>query len=523
VELSGYLVVARRWWWTLLVATWIAGLVGFVAATRITPTYESRTSLLVGPIQADIDTLRASGQLVQTYAELVTSQPLLESAISELGLAMKPSELRQSTRAVANDVTRFLTIRVQSADPGEAQRIATTLADELVQLASRGTSRPEGELLVADPANLPTNPIAPQVSLIALLSAVAGLIGALVIVMLVEYFSNRIRAREDLQRLTGRPVLGVMTLAEVPTAAPIVARTPGGGAAARYRLLAARLAGSGDRRPDTIVMTGTEAGEDVGEVALNVALALHQAGRSVALVDAVGGPTSVSATIGAADAPGFAGTVASGGALPADGLVTYEGIAVLPAGRAAAPVSLDDASVARLLATLRGRADVVVVAAAAVAADAGALVLARNASATVLVARRDVSRREAVGLAVETLLQAGATLAGSVLLEGPGRRARRSGARAAGTKPTDASPDAVEAAALARRLAGTPGTVRPPVTTVERSRAPDADADRRPTSRPRAVRPAASIPAADPAPGPRRASARRRPADAAGGTSNPPG
>ena len=66
MELSGYFAVARRWWWTLLVAAWVAGLAGFYVASRIDKTYESQVRLLVGPINTDDATLRASGQLVQT-------------------------------------------------------------------------------------------------------------------------------------------------------------------------------------------------------------------------------------------------------------------------------------------------------------------------------------------------------------------------------------------------------------------------------------------------------------------------
>ena len=81
MELSGYLAVAKRWWWTLLVATWVAAISGYVVASSIPPTYEAETQLLVGPYNTDVDTLRAAGNLVQTYADLVTTTPLLDSAI----------------------------------------------------------------------------------------------------------------------------------------------------------------------------------------------------------------------------------------------------------------------------------------------------------------------------------------------------------------------------------------------------------------------------------------------------------
>ncbi|MDH4143105.1 MAG: Wzz/FepE/Etk N-terminal domain-containing protein, partial [Chloroflexota bacterium] len=193
MEVSGYLAVARRWWWTLLVATWVAAISGYVVASQIPPTYEAKTQLLVGPYNTDTDTLRAAGQLVQTYAELVTTEPLLDSAIAEVGADISSGELATDTRVTANDTTRFLTIRVQNTDPVLARDLANALADEITLLASRGTSRPEGQLQVVDFAKAPTSPIAPQVSLIVGLAAIAALLGAMVLVMLVEYLSATVR------------------------------------------------------------------------------------------------------------------------------------------------------------------------------------------------------------------------------------------------------------------------------------------------------------------------------------------
>ena len=113
MELSGYFAVARRWWWTLLVAAWVAGLAGFYVAGRIDPTYESEVKLLVGPINTDADTLRASGQMIQTYGQLVTTEPVIKQTLDELGSTVPPAQLALNTRVTANDATRILTIKVQ--------------------------------------------------------------------------------------------------------------------------------------------------------------------------------------------------------------------------------------------------------------------------------------------------------------------------------------------------------------------------------------------------------------------------
>jgi uncharacterized protein involved in exopolysaccharide biosynthesis len=94
VELTGYFAIVRRWWWTLLVATWIAGLSGYLLASQLPKVYEAEVRLLVGPINTDINTQRAAGQLAQTYAELITSGPVVETVIRDLGLKMDVADLQ---------------------------------------------------------------------------------------------------------------------------------------------------------------------------------------------------------------------------------------------------------------------------------------------------------------------------------------------------------------------------------------------------------------------------------------------
>ena len=137
MELSGYLAILRRWWWTLLVAAWVAGLMGYVIAGRIEPTYESSVRLLVGPINSDTNTLRASSQLVQTYAELTTSSGLLEATVKQLGVdaAQAPNAalaLAAVVRTIANDQTRILSIRVEGPDAALTTRAANGICDGLL-------------------------------------------------------------------------------------------------------------------------------------------------------------------------------------------------------------------------------------------------------------------------------------------------------------------------------------------------------------------------------------------------------
>lgn len=421
MELSGYLAVARRWWWTLLVATWVAAVSGYVFASQIPPTYEARVQLLVGPYNTDTDTLRAAGQLVQTYAELITTEPLLASAIAEVGADMHPDVLAGSTRVVANDTTRFLTIRVAGTDPVLVRDLANALGDEISLLASRGTSRPDGQLQVVDTAKVPTFPIAPQVSLIVGLAAITALLGAMVLVMLIEYLSATVRTREDVGRLTNLPVLGQLdTLRDLPTIKRgLIDRIPNSSAAAAYRLVAAKVAFRDDDQPArSIIVVGTSAGSANAQVAANFAAVVARSGRNVIVVDADPSDAHLTAIYGLESRTGLADVLADSAMDLAIGLVRVsQALRIVPRGIAPEADTVDADRAASMLAGLREMADLVIVNTGPLHLSAGTLAWARAGDASVLVAVRDQSRRDNVTYAVESLRLVGVHARGAVLVD----------------------------------------------------------------------------------------------------------
>ena len=421
MELTGYLAVARRWWWTLLVATWVAGVSGYVVASQIPPTYEAETQLLVGPYNTDRDTLVAAGDLVQTYSQLVTTTPLLQSAIAEAGSTLTPAELNLATRVTANDVTRFLTIRVQDTNPGMAARLANNLADEITQLASRGTNRPEGQLTPVDFAVPPIDPVAPQKSLIVALAALAALIGAMVLVMLLEYLSAAVRSEDELGRLTGLPLLGRV---EIGRSLPsgdrgLIDQAPDSAAAAAYRLVLAKAAfreGGGAARSIVVVGTGSDGASS--QVAANLAAITARSGRQVVLVDYDQSDASVTRIFGLQDRSGITDLVDASPADVSSRLVRVSGaLRVLAHGISQDPDTIDVGRAAAIISALADQADLILINAGALHLSAGALAWAQAADAAILVAVRDQARRDDVEYAAESLRLVGVSVAGTVLAE----------------------------------------------------------------------------------------------------------
>ncbi|HSL76944.1 MAG TPA: Wzz/FepE/Etk N-terminal domain-containing protein, partial [Candidatus Limnocylindrales bacterium] len=397
MELTGYLAVARRWWWTLLVATWVAGVSGYVVASQIPPTFEAETQLLVGPYNTDRDTLAAAGDLVQTYSQLVTTTPLLESAIRESGAGLTPDELKLNSRVTANDTTRFLTIRVQDTNPEMAARLANALADEITQLASR-TSRPEGQIQPVEFATAPVDPVAPQKSLIVGLAALAALIGAMVLVMLVEYLSAAVRSEDELTRLTGLSHLGNVDISRsLPSAERgLLDKAPESAAAAAYRLVLAKATFlERGRAAQSIVVVGTGSDSASSQVAANLAAITARSGRQVVLVDYDTSDGSVTRIFKLLDRTGVTDLVDASPADVASRLVRVSSnLRVLPFGLSEDPDTVDVDRAAKVLKSLAEIADLVMINGGVLHLSAGALAWAQAADSAILVAVRDQARRD---------------------------------------------------------------------------------------------------------------------------------
>lgn len=417
MELTGYAAIARRWWWTLLVATWVAGLTGYLIASQIPPTYEARAQLLVGPYEGDLDTIRASGLATLTYAELVTVKPRLQAAIKQLDLDLSPAELSQATRVTANDTSRTLTIRVQHGSPQTAADLANTLAELLIALVSRGNLTPAGQVNVLARADAPSSPVAPQVSVIAGLAALAGLLGALVLVVLIEYIDSTIRAREDIGRLVPVPFLGQIEGGRPQTASRslVVERLPASRMASSYRVIAAKIAFADAEHPiRSLLVVGAQTGDGSGEMAANLATALATIGRRTILVDGDDGEGEATSLLGLDDLPGLA-EVARGQYDLSEVMVKHEPhLQVVPRGKVPLEV-IDAETIQSVLSRLLATHDLVIIAGPAVLGSAEALVYARSTDASVVVVRRDQTKRQALTYAVESLTLVGATILGVVL------------------------------------------------------------------------------------------------------------
>jgi capsular polysaccharide biosynthesis protein/MinD-like ATPase involved in chromosome partitioning or flagellar assembly len=399
---SAFLVSLRRRWVLLVSATLIAGLATFLVARAQTSIYEAETQLLVGPISGDFDTLEASRQLAVTYADLVTSRDIRAATARQLDIG----ELRASdVDATANDLTRLLTIRARDESPTEAASIANTLAQRLAEL-SAGKERPQGNVQVVDPAQPPTDPVAPRVGLLTALGAFAGLLIGLGLLGVRSRFDRTVQQQSQLEN---RPDLAFAeTLPSVEGHSRDASQ-----AAAHYRLAIGKIEAARGARPDLVVVSCASGGPGGAAVALGLARTWQRGAERVLVVDADELDSSLTDACRLEDHRGLAEVVQGSDPRLTLAVAARGGIDVLPRG--GEPLQFTEERVRALLGIVGGVAKLVIVKVGSPAESDGAAAWFSAADASVIVATRDRTQLSAIADAAQLMHLAGAQTVGAVL------------------------------------------------------------------------------------------------------------
>lgn len=131
MELKHYFLIFKRWTWLIILGTLLGAAGAYVASLYETPVYQSSTKLLVSraPDERGSDFVYLSDQqLAQTYIQLLTTQPVLESVKNILGY---PVGAHQISSQLVRD-TLLIRVTVQDSNPSHAAEIANALIAVLI-------------------------------------------------------------------------------------------------------------------------------------------------------------------------------------------------------------------------------------------------------------------------------------------------------------------------------------------------------------------------------------------------------
>lgn len=371
---------------------------------------------------------RQIADLIAASEEIQTRLDGLREQIAEVGrplddinarIAAAPTGSAQRTQLEDQRQTVFAQVLPQLAP---LQSRESSFRGQLEQLEVTQDLTRAGGIEVLAPADEPDSPVSPNTVGNLVVGALIGLLGGIGLAFAVEYLDDSVGSKEQAERLTNLPTLGVIPKGlDGATGAELVSvEDPSSPAAEAFRSLRTSVKFLGlDSAMKTVLVTSAAASEGKTVTAANLATVLAQRGDRVLLVGADLRRPRIHELFGAPQSPGLT-TVLLGDATAESTIFAIEevaGLYVMPPGPTPPnPAELLDSSRAReLFASLGELYDTAVVDAPPVLPVTDAQVLAAIADAVLLVvAFRETSKR-GLARAIELLSQVQAPLVGTVL------------------------------------------------------------------------------------------------------------
>lgn len=298
LELNDYLQVFRRNW-ILITSSTLLGLLLAGAVTLAVPaTYTAKTQLFVA-IQSSgsVSELQQGNTFsqarVQSYVKTAKTPAVLQPAIDVLGLDIAPDALANKIQASADLNTVLINISAVDASPVQAAAIAQAVSDSLILVVDRLEKPSQGgtspvRLSVITPASAPTEPSAPDVKVNLLAGILLGLACGVASAVLRTLVDTKLRSEGDLRRVTDAPVLGGIAFDGDAGKKPLLTQAaPQSMRAESFRQIRTNLQfAQVSHQSKAILVTSSLPGEGKSTTAVNMAIAISQAGQRVALVDA---------------------------------------------------------------------------------------------------------------------------------------------------------------------------------------------------------------------------------------------
>jgi receptor protein-tyrosine kinase len=430
--------ILRTGWKTICGTTAVIVLLALAYVLLQTPQYQAATTLFVSSTAGGSATETNDGNIfaqrqVLSYVTLLKGDVVAQRTIDKLNLNMSAAELQQKVTATAPADTVLIDVAVLDASPAKARDIVNTLSDEFAVMAAGLSTpdvgaRPAARVIVQQRAGLPVVPVSPKKARNLAIAIALGVLLGIVAAIARDRIDDRIKTAEAIERATGVGLVGDIPLDPQRRKQPAIAfGSDQSRIAEAFRELRINVkfleVGDG---PRVLVIASAMPNEGRTTTALNLALALAQAGHEVVLVDGDLRRPHVASYLDIDQQVGLS-TVLSGRSSLDEALIAtrFPRLTVLGSGAVPEnPAELLESQAAKdVVRELGERFDYVIVdSPPTLVTDAS--IWAANAQGVLLIARFGQTKRKQLTHAADVLSRAGAPLLGAVVTMTPTKRRR---------------------------------------------------------------------------------------------------
>ena len=211
-----FYVVLHKWKMIVLSLLLIGACGCLISVFLITPQYESTSVLYVLSKSTSITSLadiQMGSSLTNDYVEVVTSRPIIEQVIQNLGLTDETYESLKDKVSIDNPAnTRLLKITVRDPQADVAKAIADELAD--VSKSFISIKMDQAAPTVTQYGYADGEPVTPNTVKNTVLGALIGAVLAIGVVIVSYLLNDTIMTTDDIEKKLGMTVLASIPMDE---------------------------------------------------------------------------------------------------------------------------------------------------------------------------------------------------------------------------------------------------------------------------------------------------------------------
>ncbi len=217
IDLLELFYVVLHKWKMIVLSLLLTGACGcLISVFLITPQYESTSVLYVLSKSTSITSLadiQMGSSLTNDYVEVVTSRPIIEQVIQNLGLTDETYESLKKKVSIDNPTnTRLLKITVRDPQPEMAKAIADELAD--VSKSFISIKMDQAAPTVTQYGYADGEPVTPNTVKNTVLGALIGAVLAICVVIVSFLLNDTIMTTDDIEKKLGMTVLASIPMDE---------------------------------------------------------------------------------------------------------------------------------------------------------------------------------------------------------------------------------------------------------------------------------------------------------------------
>lgn len=203
--------VRHRIWLVLLAGFIVADIAFAITKFLITPMYSSSATMLVVTKETTLSSLadlQLGSQLTNDYEIMITSRPVLQEAIEELGLEISYKRLRDMITISNPNDSRMLIISTLQADPELAKNVVDTVAEISSEYIAEKMEVTAPKII--EEGEVPIFQSSPNLLRNTAIGGMLGIIAAVFLICVAVILNDSIQTEDDIERYLQLPVLAVV-------------------------------------------------------------------------------------------------------------------------------------------------------------------------------------------------------------------------------------------------------------------------------------------------------------------------